>query len=105
MPTFRARLGTWGEGVAGRFLQDKGYRILTTNYRCRHGEVDIVARDGEELVFVEVRTRRGGSFGAPEESLSKAKIRRLLNTCQEYVQNTASEDAEWRVDLVSIYLN
>ena len=104
MPTSRTRLGTWGEGLAGRFLQDKGYIILATNYRTSYGEVDIVARDGEELVFVEVRTRRGGSFGAPEESLSKAKVRRLLNTCQEYVQNTAGEDAEWRIDLVCIYL-
>ena len=104
MPTSRTRLGTWGEGLAGRFLQDKGYRILTTNYRSSHGEVDIVARDGEELVFVEVRTRRGGSFGAPEESLSKAKIRRLLNTCQEYLQNTEGDGNGWRVDLVCIYL-
>ena len=104
MPTSRTRLGTWGEGLAGRFLQNKGYRILATNYRSSYGEVDIVARDGEELVFIEVRTRRGGSFGAPEESLSKAKIRRLLNTCQEYVQRTAEEDTEWRVDLVCIYL-
>ena len=104
MPTPRTRLGTWGEALAGRFLQDKGYRILTTNYRSSHGEVDIVARHGEELVFVEVRTRRGGNFGAPEESLSKAKIRRLVNTCQDYLQNTAREAAPWRVDLVSIYL-
>ena len=104
MPTSRTRLGTWGEELAGRFLQDKGYRILATNYRSTYGEIDIVARDGEELVFVEVRTRRRGSFGAPEESLSKAKIRRLLNTCQEYLQSTAGEGTEWRVDLVCIYL-
>ena len=104
MPTPRTRLGTWGEELAGRFLSDKGYRILSTNYRSRHGEVDIVAQDGEELVFVEVRTRRGGSFGAPEESLSKAKIRRLVNTCQDYLQNTAGQASPWRVDLVCIYL-
>ena len=104
MPTPRTRLGTWGEELAGRFLQDKGYRIVTTNYRSRHGEVDIVARDGEELVFVEVRTRRGESFGAPEESLSKAKVRRLVNTCQYYLQDKAEEATGWRVDLVCIYL-
>ena len=104
MPTSRTKLGTWGEGLAGRFLQDKGYRILDTNYRCSYGEVDIVARDGEELVFVEVRTRRSSRFGAPEESLSKAKIRRLVNTCQEYLQNTAGEGTGWRVDLVCVYL-
>ncbi len=104
MPTSRTKLGTWGEGLAGRFLQGKGYRILATNYRTNYGEVDIVAQDGDELVFVEVRTRRGASFGAPEESLSKAKIRRLLNTCQKYVQSAAQEGIGWRVDLVCIYL-
>ena len=88
--------------MAVRFLQDKGYLLLATNYRCTYGEVDIVTRDGEELVFVEVRTRHGGGFGAPEESLSKAKIQRLLKTCQEYLQCTGGEDTEWRIDLVSI---
>ena len=52
------RLGKWGEGVAGRILQEKGYRLLDANYRCRWGEVDIVAQEGDELVCVEVRTRR-----------------------------------------------
>ncbi len=95
-------LGSWGERLAGRFLQDNGYQILTTNYRCRYGEVDIVALDGEELVFVEVRTRRSGSFGAPEESLSRAKLRRLFAASQLYLQEGGKEDAPWRVDLVSI---
>ena len=105
MPTPRTRLGSWGEALAGRFLQDKGYQILDTNYRTSHGEVDIVARDGEELVFVEVRTRRRGSFGAPEESLSKAKVQRLVNTCEAYLQNAPEAGAAWRVDLVCVYLD
>ena len=53
MATHRIRLGKWGEDVAGRFLEEKGYRLLDTNYRCRWGEVDIVAQEGDELVFVE----------------------------------------------------
>ncbi len=104
MPTPRTKLGTWGESLASRFLLDKGYRIVASNYRNRHGEVDIVARDGEELVFVEVRTRRPGGYGAPEESLSPAKVRRLVNTCHEYLQERELEGAPWRVDLVCIYL-
>ena len=51
MTTPRIRLGKWGEGVAGRFLQEKGYRLLDADYRCRWGEVDIVAQEGDELVF------------------------------------------------------
>ncbi len=104
VPTPRARLGSWGEKLAGRFLQEQGYGILATNYRCAHGEVDIVAQEGEELVFVEVRTRRDGMYGVPEESLTQRKLQRLLATCQHYVQQQAQEDTAWRVDLISVYL-
>ena len=90
--------------MADRFLQDQGYQLLDTNYRCAYGEVDIVALDGEELVFVEVRTRHGNLFGTPEESLSERKLQHLLATCQDYVQQRAEENAVWRVDLVCVYL-
>ena len=56
MPTAKSRLGDWGEDIAGRFLESKGFQILDRKYRCAMGEIDLVARDGEELVFVEVRT-------------------------------------------------
>ena len=97
-------MGEWGEGVASRFLQDRGYRITETNYRCRWGEVDIVARDGDELVFVEVRTRRDTEYGTPEESITAAKAQRLVATAQEYLQCHGGEDLDWRIDLVSIRL-
>ena len=104
MTTSRARLGRWGEGVASRFLQEKGYRIITTNYRSLWGELDIIAQDGEELVFVEVRTRHSVKYGTPEESLSDAKVQRLLDTCHNYLQRYADPDAHWRIDLVCIRL-
>ena len=66
--------------MAGRFLQEKGYRLLDANYRCRWGEVDIVAQEGDELVLVGVRTRRGAEYGTPEESVTAAKARRLIAT-------------------------
>ena len=66
--------------MAGRFLQEKGYRLLDATYRCLWGEVDIVAQEGDELVFVEVRTRRGAEYGTPEESVTAAKARRLIAT-------------------------
>ena len=105
MATPRIRLGKWGEGVAGRFLQEKGYRLLDTNYRCRWGEVDIVAQDGDELVFVEVRTRRGARYGTPEESVTGAKARRLVATAQDYLQQRGHEGVEWRIDLIAIRLD
>lgn len=105
MTTSRIRLGKWGEGVAGRFLQEKGYVLLETNYRCRWGEVDIVAQEGDELVFVEVRTRRGVQYGTPEESVTAAKARRLVATAQEYLQEHNQDNAGWRIDLVAIKLD
>jgi putative endonuclease len=102
MPSPRTRLGRLGEELACQFLKEKGYAILATNYRCPWGEVDIVARDGEDLVFVEVRTRRSAGYGAPEESLTPAKVRRLLATAQDYLQNHADAEASWRIDLVCI---
>ncbi len=104
MPTERSRLGKWGEAQAGRFLQKKGYHILATNYCCARGEVDIVARDREDLVFVEVRTRQSADYGTPEESLTAAKVQRLLATSQDYLQRHAEADTGWRIDLVCIYL-
>ena len=105
MSTDRVEVGRLGEKLAGRFLRELGYQILTTNYRCRQGEVDIVARDGEEVVFVEVRTRRGRAFGTPQESLTRPKMRRLVATCQDYLQGYGGADTNWRIDLVSVRLD
>ncbi len=63
-----------------------------------------MAGDGKDLVFVEVRTRRREEFGAPEESLSAAKVRRLLATCQDYLQRRVEVDPGWRIDLVCVCL-
>lgn len=67
---------------------------METNYRCRWGEVDIVAMDGDELVFVEVRTRSGGQFGTPEESITPSKRQRLVATAQYYLQQNAENSLE-----------
>ena len=101
----RQRLGNWGEGVARRFLEREGYRVLDTQYRCRWGEVDIVATEGGELVFVEVRTRRGTRFGTPQESIAPSKASRLESTAQHYMAKNGLTHSNWRIDLVSILLD
>ena len=83
-------------------LRAKGYAILSTNYRCRWGEVDIIAQRNSELVFVEVRTRSGPALGTPEESLTAAKARRLIATAETYLQSLETPPADWRIDLVSV---
>ncbi|MFL6138013.1 MAG: YraN family protein [Frankiaceae bacterium] len=70
-------VGRFGEDVAAEFLQRAGLRIVQRNWRCREGELDIVARDGDELVFCEVKARSGNGFGSPVEAVTPAKVRRL----------------------------
>jgi len=79
-----------------------GYRILAHNYRCPAGEVDLVALDGDCLVFVEVRTRRGDLWGTPEESVTPAKMARLVRVAEHYLADLDAEDVDWRIDVVAV---
>ena len=97
--------GDLGESLAREYLVKKGYRILDTNYRCREGEVDIVARQDDFLVFVEVRTRTSLNFGSPEESVTPAKKGRLIATALHYRQGHYNMPASWRIDFVGIMLD
>jgi len=98
----RVRLGRKGEEFACRYLEAQGYRILARNHRTPYGELDIVAREGETLVFVEVRLRRPGLMGTPQESLRGAKRRRLIASAQHYLQETGWQ-GPWRIDLVAVH--
>jgi len=102
MPHERRRFGDWGEEYARRFLEGRGYSILETNYRGKYGEIDLIAREGECLVFVEVKSRRTGAFGRPEESVTEAKQQKLVQAALEYMQSKEMEEGEWRIDVVGI---
>ena len=104
MTTPQGRLGKWGEEHARRYLEGKSYKVSATNYRSRWGEVYINAQLGEEMVFVEVKTRRGAAFGTPEESVTATKAQRLIATVQGYLQKNSLEQALRRADMVSISL-
>jgi putative endonuclease len=98
-------LGRWGENVAAIHLEAKGYVITDHNWRCAGGEIDLVARDGETVVFVEVKTRRGRDFGAPEEALTPHKAQKLVQLGQQYAADHDLEDVDWRIDLVAVELD
>ena len=102
MVTFKMRLGERGERMAGDHLLNRGYAILEKNYRCRYGEVDIVAQQGAELVFTEVRTRSSTAFGTAQESITSTKARHLIAASQHYLERHSLTDKDWRIDLVSI---
>lgn len=99
-------IGNIGEKLARVHLEAKGYRIIASNYRCRWGEVDLVARDGLAWVFVEVRTRRSVGYGSPEESVTPRKAQRLTQTALHFLAETetASTETHWRIDLVAVNL-
>ncbi len=102
MATGKRSLGSRGEEIAARYLQSLGYEIIARNVHIsRLGEMDIVARDGDVLAFVEVRTRVGERFGSPEESVGIRKQRKLLLLGQIYVQENGWE-GPWRVDFVAV---
>lgn len=105
MNSGRRDLGAFGERVAAAHLEAKGYRIRARNFRCREGEIDIVAEDGDCLVFVEVRTRRGDAFGTPAESVTAAKERRLLTVAKAYLQEHPDVPANQRIDVVGVELS
>ncbi len=101
----RRDTGILGEKLAGDFLKKRGYRILETNYRCPQGEIDIVARHKDSLVFVEVRTRTSREFGSPEESITSAKKARLLASALHYQQMHHNLPQLWRIDVVVVELD
>lgn len=101
----RRDTGILGEKIASSFLRKRGYHILETNYRCPYGEIDIIARQGDYLVFVEVRTKRSHQFGSPEESITHAKKERMIATAWHYQQARANQPDLWRIDIVAIELN
>jgi len=98
----RQRLGKLGEDLAARLLQREGYEILTRNYRCEEGEMDIIARQGERLAFVEVRARRGSSYGTPKESITRSKQERLVRVASAYLSAHNLQDIDWGIDAVSV---
>ncbi len=101
MKGVRKELGQRGEELAAAHLEKRSYVVRERNWHCTAGEVDIVAEDGSCLVFVEVRTRRGRSFGTPEESVTPAKQAKLVELAQTYLQEH-SWDGDWRIDVVAV---
>lgn len=100
----RKKLGAWGESLAAEHLQAQGFRIVERNWRCPSGEIDIIAWAGSQLVFVEVKTRRGRAMGTPEEALTQRKSERLIELATIYVAELG-RDIDWRIDLVAVELD
>lgn len=101
----RRDTGILGEEIARGFLGKNGYHIVETNYRCPQGEIDIIARREETLVFVEVRTKKSQQYGSPEESITPTKMKRLRAVAAHYRQHRDDLPASWRIDVLAIQMN
>jgi putative endonuclease len=97
----RGELGRWGEAQAVRYLEARGCTIVMSNWRCQAGEVDVIARDGDCLAFVEVRTRRGQAYGMPEESITPRKLARMVTVAETFVYEQDWQ-GDWRLDVIAI---
>lgn len=102
MTSQRIALGKKGESVARDFLEKAGYKILVNNYRTRCGEIDIIARDRQTLVFVEVKTRRNNMYGTAFEAITYKKQRQISRVAAEYVVQNGVADSPARFDVVSV---
>lgn len=99
MKQFNRQTGASAESIVAAHLQKKGYTILERNFRNKFGEIDVIARDGKILVFVEVKAKIGGNFGLPEDMVSQGKIQRVRNMATIYMKG---ELLSCRIDVVAI---
>lgn len=97
-------MGKKSEDLAVTFLRKQGYAILTQNFRCRLGEIDIIARQGNEIVFVEVKSRSNSNFGLPQESVTKTKQDRIRKVALYYLKLNCLMEQSCRFDVVCVYL-
>lgn len=95
-------LGAYGEEAALGFLKQKGYRVLSRNYKSRFGEIDIIAQDKDTICFVEVKTRSSDKFGLPQEALSGFKQRQIAKAALNFLKENKLLDKKARFDVVSV---
>jgi putative endonuclease len=102
MRTQKQIVGRWGEKIAAEYLEKKGFTVVERNVRAAHGEIDIVARKEELLVFVEVRTRASHSFSYPEDTVTLRKQSYLLAAAEEYLLLHPETGDTWQFDLIAV---
>jgi putative endonuclease len=100
----RHTLGHIGEEIAADFLEKKGYSILARNYRTPYGEIDLIAKQGDAIVFTEVKTRASNSLGPPEISITRRKLEHMRNAAEAYIQESTEHFGDWRIDVISVQM-
>jgi len=105
MEDFRKALGSKGEDLAVQYLKKKGYKVIERNYHCQWGEIDLVAREGDTLVFVEIKSRSSSGFGLPQDAVDRFKQNKLIEVARAYLaERHLKEDISMRFDVVAVRL-
>ena len=105
MERYNKNVGDFGEECAKKYLEDNGYKILTQNYNCRFGEIDIIALDDNCLVFVEVKTRTNLKFGTPAMAVNFTKKKHIKSAAKTFLYLNRRYGDEVRFDVVEIFIN
>lgn len=100
----KQEIGKLGEDIATNYLKQKGYKILDRNFECRQGEIDIIAIDKKEIVFIEVKTRTSNKYGTPSEAVNKIKQKHMLQTIKYYLYIRNLSDEFIRIDVIEVYV-
>jgi putative endonuclease len=101
MSDHRREFGTSVEKAVAEYLENKGFRILEHQYKSPFGEIDLVCQDGDEVVFVEVKARQTSTFGYPEESVTRQKLRHIVRCGLAYLRSK-NPNTQWRIDVVAV---
>ena len=101
----RHELGKEGENYATEYLKNKGYKILQRNFSCKQGEIDIIAKEKEEYVFIEVKTRQNFHYGSPAESVTGGKQKHIWKATKYYIYLHKLENKYIRFDVIEVYKN
>lgn len=96
-------MGLWGENKAVEFLKAKNYTILVRNYHSRFGEIDIIARKQNTIIFVEVKTRKNTAFGFPAEFVDYKKQQKIMKTAQLYINDNFNAEFDYRFDIIEVF--
>jgi putative endonuclease len=102
MEKYKQKFGKQGEALAEEYLRGKGFIILEKNYRYGHKEIDLIGKDGNTIVFIEVKAGRSKSFGAPEWRVTLRKQKNLIEAASDFIQKKNTTDCDFRFDVLTI---
>ena len=97
-------IGKFGEDEAAKYIEQNGYKILDRNFTCKRGEIDIIALDKKEIVFIEIKSRTNKEYGLPSEAVTNKKIKHILKAAEYYLYIRNLENEPVRIDVIEIFI-